>query len=106
MKMPFEGDRRRAALELLRGLIGPIRSSPGCVDCCLYECAEKEGRILFSVAWRNREEMERHIRSGTFRRILSVVELASEAPEVCFETISETRGMEYVVAIRGNGRVG
>jgi hypothetical protein len=42
-----------------------------------------------------------YIRSDFYRRILAAIELSSRAPEVRFDHVSATEGMELIEALRG-----
>jgi hypothetical protein len=46
------------------------------------------------------EALDRHIRPKLYFRVLSAMEFANEPPEIYFHEISETRGFEYIEALR------
>ncbi len=56
--------------------------------------------LRFVERWRSREEMERHIRSDRYLRILAAMELSSERPEISFHAVSETKGLELIEGLR------
>jgi hypothetical protein len=45
----------------------------------------------------------RHLRSATFRNILLVVEMASQKPEIRFDRISHSTGIETIEQARDYG---
>jgi quinol monooxygenase YgiN len=56
--------------------------------------------------WKNQDDLDRYLRSEDYRHILLLMELAAEAPEIKFQTISETAGIEVVEKARGCTRNG
>jgi hypothetical protein len=45
--------------------------------------------------------LRRHLRSETFRNVLLVVEMASEAPEIRFDRVSHSTGIGTIAQARG-----
>ena len=96
---PLPG-KQQVVLDILRSVIAPTRLKSGCMDCAVYT-NQGEGQMIFYLEqWQSREHLERHIRSELYFRVLSAMELAREAPEIYFHEVSNTRGLEYVEALR------
>jgi quinol monooxygenase YgiN len=108
--MNVEEERKKSVLDAFYALLGPVRAVAGCLGSCLCESVGPSGRICFSTQWDSRCALEEYIRSDAYRKVLHVLDLAAEAPEIRFETVSDTRGMEYVAAVRsaagGKGKNG
>ena len=102
LRIHVTSERRNEVLKILRLLIGPISVLPDCVGCRLYQDAEDKNILTFQQEWTSSEALERHIRSDHYLKILAVMELATEPPEVEFVTASHTAGMEYIEKLRGN----
>lgn len=100
LRMDFEIGAIDAVLAALRGLIGPTRSRAGCLDCCLCEDPQIQGRVKFCTWWKDRQSVERFIQSTSFGQVLALMELASRPPEVLFDDVNETQGMDYVATVR------
>jgi len=93
--------RRRAdVFQTLRSVQGPSSARPGCVACHVLRDAQDENVLLYVEEWGSREQLERHIRSDQYRRLLEVMELSSEPPEIRFDTICRREGIELVAAVR------
>ena len=90
-------------MSVLTWLVGPTSAQPGCLRCSLCRDAIYDGRLLFITEWRTQADFDRYLESDQFGFILAAMESATGAPEVTFHTISETRGMEHVAAVRQNG---
>ena len=74
---------------------------PKCVSCRLYQDADDAARLAFVQEWESQEALDEHIRSDDYRKILAVMELASERPEITFIMASHTAGMELIERLRG-----
>jgi len=57
--------------------------------------------VWFVEEWPSVETFEQHLRSEQFARVLSIIEVAAEAPLLECRLVSETRGLDYVAAVRG-----
>jgi quinol monooxygenase YgiN len=88
--------RRAEVLELFRAVQGPVLSRPGCVDCHVYEEQGPEQAVVLVERWDSREALEAHLRSDGYRRILGAIELSVAPPDVRFETVAVTEGMDLI----------
>ena len=50
------------------------------------------------------EDVKHHLRSEKYRNILLVVEMAAEAPEIRFDTIAHSTGVEIIEQAREQAR--
>ena len=96
-------EHQEEAVKILHLLTGPTQVQPGCLACEVFqqEPTRKPLRVCFLEKWETQERLERHIRSEDFRKVLAVMDLACEPPEIEFDTISQTQGMELIQALRG-----
>ena len=51
--------------------------------------------------WETEADIRRRVRSPRFTSLLAVMESTLEQPQVQFDFISSTRGIDYVAEIRG-----
>ena len=92
--------RREEMVEVFWSLLGPVRVEPGCLSCGLFaELCNGEG-LLYVEEWETPEDLERHMRSARYDRLLAVMEISTRPPVLRFQTMSECKGMEYLEAIR------
>ena len=89
-------DRRAEILEVFRAIQGPVLAQPGCAACHIYEEQGPEHAIVIVERWESQAALEAHLRSEIYRRILSAVELSGGPPEVCFDSVSSSEGMELI----------
>ncbi len=88
-------ERRAAVVEILRSVQGPVLAQPGCAGCHIYEEQGAEAIVLVEM-WESQAALETHLRSEAYRRVLGAVELSGSPPEVRFDHVSATEGMELI----------
>jgi quinol monooxygenase YgiN len=100
--------RREDVLEILRSVLGPAMAQQGCVDCRIYEESGPEGAVVFVERFESEETLEAHVRSDAYRRVLGAIELSGAPPEVRFDRVTTSEGMELIERSRaprtGGGR--
>jgi quinol monooxygenase YgiN len=94
-------DRRGEVLEILRSVQGPMLAEPGCTGCHIYEEPGPEEAVVLVERWESDAALQTHIRSEAYRRILGAIELSGAAPEICFDHVSVSEGMEKIEQARG-----
>ena len=87
--------------EIINFILERIRAESGCRSCHFYQDTSSKGAFLLLQEWESRADLERHIYSEEFRHILTLIELASEPPEIRFNTISRKEGLEAIESVRG-----
>ena len=61
-----------------------------------------EGRnLMFHELWADETSFQRHLRSDRFRRVLLVVEMANAPPEIRFDRIAHSTGIDTIADIPG-----
>lgn len=101
VRLVFPRDRRDEALWVLRSLVGPVRAQSGCARTRLMTDVQDDLVLTWVSRWRTRDDLERHLRSSHFRRILAVIDLAAEPPRVEFECETDMRGLDLIDEVLG-----
>jgi quinol monooxygenase YgiN len=102
IRLEMSSGAAKEALEILRPLVERTRVEPGCIGCRIYRDLEKDHSILIEETWNSQEDLERHLRSSDYQRVLLVVEMAKGQPEIRFSTISHTSGFEAIAEARSH----
>jgi quinol monooxygenase YgiN len=100
LRVTVPADRRNEVLDLLRSVIEPTQVEPGCLSCRLYQDLENEEGLLFEEEWKTQADLDRHIRSDRYLKILAAIDMSSKPPEIRFNTIARTKGIEAIRAAR------
>lgn len=87
-------------IHALRLQMSRTEVQPGCIQCRLSQDQRERNVVFYQEQWDCWSEIEKHIRSDRFARILELMELSTVTPELSFCDIHETRGMEYVQQLR------
>ncbi len=92
---------RQEIVGLLRSLIEPTRVESGCISCGLYADLQDPDSIVWVEEWGSQDALERHLRSAQYRKILAALEMCEERPDVRFNTVAKTSGMQLIEKARG-----
>ena len=93
---------REEILGVLSCLKGPAEVTRGCRVCRILQDVGDENSLTYVVMWETQEDLEKHLRSDRFRRLLPYIEMSLEPPEVDFSTIDQVRGIEFMVEVLGS----
>ena len=96
LKMIVQPERRSDLLETMRGMLEPARVERGCLSYRLYEDVEDRNAFVLVEEWETQQDLESHIRTDNQRRLLALMDLLSEQPELRFNTVSHTAGMDLI----------
>jgi quinol monooxygenase YgiN len=96
LRMVVRPEKRSNLLETMRGMIEPARVERGCLSYRLYEDVEDVNSFVLVEEWKTRKDLESHIRTDNHRRLLAIMDLLSERPELQFNTVSHTAGIELI----------
>ena len=96
LKMIVQPERRSDLLETMRGMFEPTRVERGCLSYRLYEDVEDSNAFVLLEEWETQQDLESHIRTENQQRLLALIDLLSEQPELRFNTVSHTAGMDLI----------
>ncbi len=106
VRMTVPPQRRSQVSKTLKSMVRETKIEPGCISSRLYHDENEEDVLVCEQVWKSQADLDRYLRSEDYRRMLLLMELADEPPEIKFQTISETAGMEVVEKARGYARNG
>src|SRR5512143_1398955 len=93
--------------EHVSGLLEAVRSAStvafgeaGCLGSRVFCAADEPGVLLLVEEWVSVEHLEKHVRSPSFHRVLSVLELSRTPPDVVYVLGGAVRGMEWLAIAR------
>lgn len=102
IRMLIPMNRQSEALEILGAVSAQVRFEPSCIFSRLYRGVDDARAIMIEERWANGESIRHHLQSDAYRRVLMVVEMAEEPPEIRFDTILESNGVEIIENARLN----
>jgi len=81
-------------------MIEQTRLEEGCISCRLYGDVQEQGALMLEEIWTSEKDLERHLRSNKFLAVLLVVEMATKIPEIRFDVISQSTGIDTIEKVR------
>ena len=97
-------DRHAAVLDVLQSVQGRVRAQPGCAACDIFDERGSEPAVVLVERWETEDALEAHLRSETYRWVLAAIELSGGQPDIRFERVSASEGIELVERLRSPGR--
>ena len=84
------------ALDVLRCLKEPTEVQKGCHGCWILRDVDDRNAFTCVERWESLEDLENHIRSERFRRLLPYIEMSVEPPEVEVDSLQRIHGIEFL----------
>jgi hypothetical protein len=89
-------------IETLRQMTATTRLERGCQECAAW--ADREFIVHYSESWATEFDARRRVQSPHFTSLLDLMECGTEPPEVQFDFVVRTRGLDYIDEIRAGMR--
>ena len=104
IRMAIPAEKHIDALKILKSIAQKSRDSSGSISSHIYRDIENSDILMIQECWEVVEKFELHARSDEYRNLLLVMEMSLKQPEVRFDTISESMGIETIEIIRSDFR--
>ena len=72
----------------------------GCIGGGVFLEVGTRGTALYIEMWQDLAQLEAHVRSREYHRLLAIMETAAECPALRFNLVGETRGLAWVEQLR------
>jgi quinol monooxygenase YgiN len=87
-------------IQVLLSQIEPTRVETGCISCGLYKDLHDPSTIIWLEEWKTQDDLERHLSSPQYKKILAVFDMSSKAPDLRFNTVVKTTGLQLIAEAR------
>jgi quinol monooxygenase YgiN len=87
-------------VKALRSITFAARVEPGFISSRIYQEVGNPDSLCLEHDWSSEPDLKSHIRSSCFTDLLMLMETAVETPMLEVLSVSETRGLEFVEAVR------
>jgi quinol monooxygenase YgiN len=104
IRVTIPSQKSGEALKILRSVVELCRYDPGCLSCHIYGDLQEKNVLMLEEVWRAEEDLDLHLRSDEYRNLLLVLEMALKQPEIRFDTISRSTGIETIEKARSHAR--
>lgn len=96
LRMVVRPEKRHDFLETVRGMLEPARVERGCLSYRLYKDVENSHAFVLLEEWVTQGDLEQHILKDNQRWLLALENLLTGQPELQFNTVSHTAGIEFI----------
>jgi len=83
-------------IEILSSVKRQTEGKSDCISCLIHQEVNSENHITYKEIWENQEQLNKHIRSNLYQKILITIDMSSQAPVIQFFTISHIAGIELI----------
>ena len=104
IRMTIPPQKSGEVLKILRSVAEQCRYDRGCLCCHIYGDLQEKNVLMLEEVWRTEEDLDLHLRSDEYRNLLLVLEMALKQPEIRFDTISSSTGIEAIEKARSPAR--
>ena len=94
-------EKRTEVMQTLLSMIEPTENGRGCLSCHVLRNMEDKNVFSMITEWKNREDLDDHIKSDRFSVLLGTKSLLCEPQQIEIHTVSHSEGMETVNIARG-----
>jgi quinol monooxygenase YgiN len=102
VRLTAAAGRSPQLIQALRSVMRSLQLEGVCLAAHTASDVDDQNVVWYSEQWEGVEPFERHLRSKTFDRLLSVIETAATVPVIECRVVAETRGLEYLAAVRAS----
>jgi len=96
IRMLIPLNKQSEALEILGNVSAQVQFEPNCISSRLYRGVDEVRAIMVEELWESYPDLLEHLQSDAYRRLLLVIEMAEEPPDIRFETIAHSTGVELI----------
>ena len=100
LRMSTETRSRGNVVRALQSLTMEAQFERGFIDGRIYQNVDDPESLCLEQDWASAGELESHIRSICFSKLLQIIETAVETPVLEVRVISAIRGLEYIDSLR------
>jgi quinol monooxygenase YgiN len=104
IRMIIPPKKRDEALRILKSTAEQCKVHSDCLGCHIYADIQEDSVLMFEQMWRSEESLAQHLRSEKYHGVLLVMEMALKHPEVRFDTVSISAGIETIEKARSSTR--
>jgi quinol monooxygenase YgiN len=100
LRMMARPRRSVEAIKALRSITSAAQVERGFISSRIYQEVGNPDALCLEQDWSSEPELKSNIRSSCFTDLLMLMETSHEAPTLEVHSVSETRGLEFVEAVR------
>ena len=96
LRLKVSPKKRWDVMKTIHALTGPTSVQSGCLHCACYSNTQNDDELFLLERWKTNKDLEKHIRSDEFKKILAATEAVTMPPEISFYETDSIKGIEVV----------
>lgn len=100
LRMKASAAKRNEAVQIFKSVCAQTTVQTGCVFCRVFVDLQDSNMLMLEQMWKTQKDLNTYLRSEECYRLLLAMELAASKPEVRFDIISTSSGMEIIEKAR------
>ncbi len=102
IRIVVKPNTRKEIIEAIHLFGAPISLASGCISYRTSQGTKNLNEITLTGEWATREDLDRHLKSEDFRKIMTLLDMSTSPPEIKLSEVSEQQGMEVIKTARGH----
>jgi quinol monooxygenase YgiN len=102
--MNVMSEKKKEVAQTLLSVMEAMEKAAGCLSCSLFCDIEDQCLLMLLEEWRNRKDLDHHLRSEIFGVLLGTKSLLNEPHDLQIYTIHQSENEEAVLAAREKNR--
>jgi quinol monooxygenase YgiN len=91
----------RPLTSALHSLAADVRPTRGCVSCSVSTDLANRNIVRYVEEWQTEGDLRERVASDTFGSLATLMEDASQPPQIEFALVRGTKGVEFIEEARG-----
>jgi quinol monooxygenase YgiN len=100
VRLTATAGRAHQMVDALHLLMRQTRQRAGCSDAHIAMDVDEANAFWYREDWQDDGALDEALRSDHFSQLLALMETSTNPPVLELRTITETRGLDYVAAVR------
>jgi quinol monooxygenase YgiN len=103
VRLTAKAGRAQQLVQALRSVMKHAVLNGACSGAYIAADVDEANAFWYCEDWQDALELEGQLRTERFSHLLALLETAPVPPLLEFRVVAETRGLDYVAAVRGVG---
>ena len=104
VRLTATSGRAPQLIDALHSLMRYTRGHLGCLGASIAANVDEANAFCYREDWRDAQALEEELLTDRFSQLLALMETSVKPPVLEFRFVTETRGLEYVTAVRAKER--
>jgi quinol monooxygenase YgiN len=104
LRLQAPPEKRHEIVQTLRSVVGPTQAERGSAGCHIDQDLDDPNVLTLVEAWRQQADLDRHLASEDYRKLLAIMDMASAPPSVQLLAVLDEYGLDRIAQARAGNR--